>query len=62
MAAKDTRLEEIEVEEADGKNYLHLVSPELDGVVVDIALLGQIGSGRPNFVNALTGYVIKSMA
>ena len=58
MATKDVEPvgeEGIKLKEASEENYLHLVPQALGGVEVDIALLGQIRSGRPSFVNAITG-------
>ncbi|XP_028404320.1 interferon-inducible GTPase 1-like [Dendronephthya gigantea] len=52
MASKNIALKEIKLEAND---YLHVVSEAQDGVIVNIALVGQIGSGRPSFVNAITG-------
>lgn len=67
MATKDVEpvgVEEVELKEANVEDYLHVVWGAQDvSVEVDfhIAIVGEVGSGRSAFVNAIRGYVIKSI-
>lgn len=64
MATKVVGVEGIELKEANKENYLHVVSGAQYVPVevnIRIAIVREVGNSRSSFVNAIRGYVIKSV-